>query len=355
MYVEEVLREYELDMLTIATLASHSSLQIVHGAKTEGFRTALVVLRDRFWFYSQFSRLVDRFVVVDSWSELCTERVVSELRELNAVFIPHGSYIEYVGLDCAASLPLPIFGLRSLYRVEADQWAKISLLREAGIPVPRVYKAGESFEGVVIAKLPGAKGGKGYFVARTPQEVARKIESLVRLGFIKDPSEVLLQEYLLGVTAYFHYFHSPILGRTEILGADIRYESDVDGLRRVPVAISLELGLEPTFTVVGNIPLALRESLLPEILELGMKFVKATQGKLPPGIIGPFCLESVIDRDLKIQIFEFSGRIVAGTNLYIDGSPYSYLYWEEPMSTGRRIARELRLAIEKGQLSKVLT
>jgi 5-formaminoimidazole-4-carboxamide-1-(beta)-D-ribofuranosyl 5'-monophosphate synthetase len=59
---------------------------------------------------------------------------------------------------------------------------------------------------------------------------------------------VLLQEYLLCVTAYFHYFHSPILGRTEILGADIRYESDIDGLRRVPVAISLELGLEPTFT-----------------------------------------------------------------------------------------------------------
>ncbi|MDT7894888.1 MAG: DUF1297 domain-containing protein [Desulfurococcales archaeon] len=62
-----------------------------------------------------------------------------------------------------------------------------------------------------------------------------------------------------------------------------------------------------------------------------------------------------MDRDLKIKVFEFSGRIVAGTNLYIDGSPYSYLYWEEPMSTGRRIARELRLAIEKGQLSKVLT
>jgi 5-formaminoimidazole-4-carboxamide-1-(beta)-D-ribofuranosyl 5'-monophosphate synthetase len=156
-YVEEVLREYELDMLTIATLASHSSLQIVHGAKTEGFRIALVVLRDRYWFYSQFSRLVDRFVV-DSWSELCTERVVSELRKLNAIFIPHGSYIEYVGLDCAASLPLPIFGLRSLYRVEADQWAKISLLREAGILEPRVYKAGDSFKGVVIAKLPGAKG-----------------------------------------------------------------------------------------------------------------------------------------------------------------------------------------------------
>ncbi|MEM4528536.1 MAG: DUF1297 domain-containing protein [Desulfurococcaceae archaeon] len=46
---------------------------------------------------------------------------------------------------------------------------------------------------------------------------------------------------------------------------------------------------------------------------------------------------------------------MAGTNLYIDGSPYSYLYWNEPMSTGRRIARELKMAIEKNILHKVLT
>jgi len=354
-YVEDVLGEYELDRLTIATLASHSSLQIVHGAKAEGFRTALVALRDRYWFYGQFSHLVDRFVVVDSWRELCSERVVGELRRLYSVFVPHGSYVEYVGLDCATSLPLPIFGLRSLYGVEADQWAKVALLREAGIPVPRVYRVGEDFEGVVIAKLPGAKGGRGYFVVRSPQEVTQRIESLVRLGLVENPNEVLLQEYLVGVTAYFHYFYSPILGRTEILGADVRYESDVDGLRRVPVALSLELGLEPTFTVVGNIPLVLRESLLPEVLELGVRFVRITQEKLPPGIVGPFCLESVVDRDLRIKVFEFSGRIVAGTNLYVDGSPYSYLYWGEPMSTGRRIARELRLAVERGQLIRVLT
>ncbi len=355
MRVEDLLRGYELDRLTVATLASHSSLQIVHGAKAEGLRTALVVLRGRYWFYSQFSHLVDKFVVVDSWRELCSERVVDELRKLSAVFIPHGSYVEYVGLDCATNLPLPIFGLRTLYRVEANQWAKVSLLREAGIPTPRVYRVGEDFEGVVIAKLPGAKGGRGYFVAKSPQEVVRRVEELVGSGFVKDPSEVLLQEYLIGVTAYFHYFHSPILGRTEILGADIRYESNIDGLRRVPVALSLEIGLEPTFTVVGNIPLVLRESLLPEVLELGMRFVRVTQEKLPPGIVGPFCLESVVDRDLRIRVFEFSGRIVAGTNLYVDGSPYSYLYWGEPMSTGRRVARELRLAVEKGQLDTVLT
>ncbi|MEM1639802.1 MAG: DUF1297 domain-containing protein, partial [Desulfurococcaceae archaeon] len=74
-----------------------------------------------------------------------------------------------------------------------------------------------------------------------------------------------------------------------------------------------------------------------------------------PGVIGPFCLESIITETMDIVVFEFSGRIVAGTNLYIDGSPYSYLYWNEPMSTGRRIARELKMAIEKNVLHRVLT
>lgn len=83
---------------------------------------------------------------------------------------------------------------------------------------------------------------------------------------------------------------------------------------------------------MGNIPLVLRESLLPRVLDYGIRFVEETRRSLPPGVIGPFSLEGVIDDEANIRIFEFSGRIVAGTNLYVYGSPYSYLYWGEPMS-----------------------
>nr|WP_243666637.1 DUF1297 domain-containing protein [Vulcanisaeta sp. JCM 16159] len=106
---------------------------------------------------------------------------------------------------------------------------------------------------------------------------------------------------------------------------------------------------------MGNIPLVLRESLLPKVLDYGIKFTEETRRALPPGIIGPFSLEGVIDDEANIRIFEFSGRIVAGTNLYVYGSPYSYLYWSEPMSMGRRIAREVRMAIEKDSLERVVT
>ncbi|MBV9263596.1 MAG: DUF1297 domain-containing protein, partial [Candidatus Eremiobacteraeota bacterium] len=43
-----------------------------------------------------------------------------------------------------------------------------------------------------------------------------------------------------------------------------------------------------------------------------------------------------------------------GTNLFIDGSPYSYLNYSEPMSTGRRIARELKNALLTNNLRLVL-
>jgi len=46
---------------------------------------------------------------------------------------------------------------------------------------------------------------------------------------------------------------------------------------------------------------------------------------------------------------------VAGTNLYLDGSPYSGLLYDEPMSMGRRIAREVKIAKKKGKMDKVVT
>lgn len=354
-YVRDILSGYDLDNLSIATLASHSSLQIVHGAKKEGFRTLLVVTDDRLWFYRQFKHLVDVFVIVKRWSELCSEDVVRILRERNSIFVPHGSFVEYVGMECATRIPVPIFGLRSLFPVEADQHAKMRLLSSAGIPIPRVYSVDEEPDRLVMVKLPGAKGGRGYFVASSKEEIALGLRKLLDEGVVRDVSSVMVQEYLIGVTAYFHYFYSPVLERLEITGADIRYESDVDGLRRMPVKKLLELGLEPTFTVVGNIPVVLRESIMPVIMDYGARFVEATKTHLPPGVIGPFCLEAVIGRDTGVKVFEFSGRIVAGTNLYIDGSPYTYLYWDEPMSVGRRISREVKLALEKRMLDRVVT
>lgn len=355
MDVEYIINSYDLDKISITTLASHSSLQIVHGAKTEGFRTILITTQDRLWFYQQFNHLADNIIVINSWRELCKKDIIEKLAKLNSIMVPHGSYVEYIGMECAEGIPIPIFGSRYMFAIEADQHKKMELLSRAGIPIPRTYKLTEEIDKPVIVKLPGAKGGRGYFIATSKDKIMKKLNDYIDRGLLKSFDEVIIQEYLIGVTAYYHYFYSPVLNRVEILGSDIRYESDIDGLRRVPPGIAIEIGEEPTFTVVGNIPLVLRESLLPKILDYGIRFVETSKTYIKSGIIGPFCLESIIDRDMNIKVFEFSGRIVAGTNLYISGSPYSYFYWSEPMSTGKRIAREIKLAIEKDMIKKIVT
>ncbi len=136
---------------------------------------------------------------------------------------------------------------------------------------------------------------------------------------------------------------------------DRRYETNVDSLGRVPLHGQQDLLIDPSYVVVGNSPLVLRESLLPEAYDMGERIVEISKKLIDKkGLFGPFCLETVITPDLKFYAMEISCRIVAGTNLFTHGSPYSWLNYDEPMSTGRRIAREIKEAIKNNRLKEVL-
>jgi 5-formaminoimidazole-4-carboxamide-1-(beta)-D-ribofuranosyl 5'-monophosphate synthetase len=170
----------------------------------------------------------------------------------------------------------------------------------------------------------------------------------------EDVDRIHLQEYVLGVNVYPSYFSSIIRDDVEFLAVDRRYESAVDAIGKIPASEQLEIGVNPTYTIVGNFPIVLRESLLPEFIRMGDSVNKKAKELAPPGIIGPFCLETVITDDLKIYTFEISARIVAGTNVGIGTSPYAYLKYGENMYMGRRIALEVKEAREQGKLQAVL-
>ncbi|WP_148678661.1 formate--phosphoribosylaminoimidazolecarboxamide ligase [Thermoproteus uzoniensis] len=333
--METVIKSYDLDRLAVATIASHTALQILRAAKRRGFKTLAVARPSSAWFYKRF-QFID-----EVWeADFSNFRLVAEkLAENNAVLIPHGSYVEYVGWRQALEAPVPTFGVRRLIEVEADQYKKMDLLRRAGIPIPRSY-APEEVDRPVIVKLFGAKGGRGYFLARNREELVQ------RLREVKEP--YIIQEYVFGVPAYYHFFASPMYVRVELFGMDVRYETNVDGRT---------FGLvEPTFVVVANLPLVLRESLLPTVQKYGEAFADAVREALGEEMKGPYSLESIIRDDLSIVVFEFSGRIVAGTNVYMGvGSQYSVLYFDEPMDMGERIAHELQLARERGRLEDVVS
>ncbi|MEK6956718.1 MAG: formate--phosphoribosylaminoimidazolecarboxamide ligase, partial [Thermoproteota archaeon] len=208
---------------------------------------------------------------------------------------------------------------------------------------------------LVIAKRHGAAGGKGYFLTTNEKDYKKKRDKLIKQGVIKGDSDLYLQEYVSGVLAYLQYFYSPLKEKIEFFGVDQRHESDIEGLARIPAQEQSDIDNVPSFNIIGNSPMVLRESLLDKVYSMGEEFVLASKKLVPPGMNGPFCIEGVYDENANFKTFEFSARIVAGTNLYMDGSPYTTLIYDEPMSMGRRIAREVKEAEKANQIEKIVT
>ena len=341
-------------MNSIATLGSHCALQVLKGAKDEGFKTLLVCEKKRERLYRRFG-FIDEIILVDSFNEIKNQQCISKLKEKDAIIIPHGTLIAQMDSSEIESINIPIFGNKWILRWESDRNMKEKLMLESQLNVPRSLSSPKEIDGLAIAKRHGAAGGKGYFLTTSEKDSKRKRDKLITKGIIKGDSDLYLQEYAFGVSAYLQYFYSPMKNEIEFFGVDRRYESDIDGLGRIPAQQQIEIDGIPSFNVIGNSPLVLRESLLDEVYSMGERFVDAAKRLVAPGMTGPFCLEGVYDENGKFTTFEFSARIVAGTNLYIDGSPYSDLLYNEPMSTGRRIAREIKNAENENQLSRVIT
>jgi 5-formaminoimidazole-4-carboxamide-1-(beta)-D-ribofuranosyl 5'-monophosphate synthetase len=359
------LKTYDNDSITIGVVASHSSLQILHGARLEGFKTlGIVVGENRRRFYSAFPGAEpDEWLMLDEYSELLAH---SEwLKERNVVIIPHGSLVEYLGPTNFRNLEVPTFGNRGILYWESGRERQRKWLEEGGCIMPRVIDDPHDIDGPVIVKYAGAKGGEGYFIARDYRDFKRNVNL---------DEEFTIQEYVLGCRYYLHFYFDPTaedgfqvqgrgsnagksLGRLELMSMDRRDESNVDEFYKLGSLRDLrEKGLEPSFVVTGNTSVVIRESLLPKAFEMAEGTVAASfeleEGSR--GMIGSFCLETIVTDKLEFRVFEISARIVAGSNPFVGGSPYSDI--NEPfMSTGRRIARSIRKAITTDRLDEILS
>lgn len=350
--IKQILEGYDKDNLVIATACSHTSLQIFDGARKEGFRTLGISVGQKTKFYDAFPRgKPDEFFRVDSYAELL-ERA-DELVEKNVIIVPHGSFVEYMGTKNFEALEVPTFGNRAVLEWESNREKEREWLTSAGIEMPKKIEDPKMIDRPVLVKYDGAKGGRGFFIAKDYPDF--------KLG-IDMTQKFTIQEYILGTRYYIHYFYSPIRtegyrlkkGVLELLSMDRRDESNIDEMYKLGAQEELKkLGHFPTFVVTGNVPVVVRESLLPKLLEMGERVVERSL-ELFGGMIGPFCLECIVTDTLQVKVFEISSRIVAGTNPFISGSPYSDLI-EPGLSTGRRIAQEIKYAREHDQLEEVLS
>jgi 5-formaminoimidazole-4-carboxamide-1-(beta)-D-ribofuranosyl 5'-monophosphate synthetase len=328
----------------ICTLGSHSALQILKGAKDEGFQTIAVCEKDRVQPYESF-KVADKIITLDHFSDF--GKIADELADDNAILIPHASFMNAVEDEIRDNLKIEYFGNMKVLPWESDRAKQRQWLANAGLTLPKIYEKAEDIDGPVIIKFYGASGGKGYFLAHTPDEFRKKIKQHADKKYV-------IQEYIVGAPIYIHYFYAPLSGELEVLGFDKRYESNVDSIGRISAKDQLDLTIETSYNITGNMPLVVRESLLPEIFRMGERVIEASRDIDGRGLFGPFCLETVITPDLDFFVFEISARIVAGMNPYVGGSPYTDLRYSEPMSAGRRIAREIKQAIEQDKLDEVL-
>lgn len=331
---------------SIVTLGSHSALQILKGAKDEGFSTIAICTPQRTPLYKYYNKFIDEIIEIPHWRDF--PLVEKKLIKKNAIIIPHGTFVSYLGLDENKNMKVNYFGNKKVLDWESDRLLQRSWLEKSGVKVPRRFKKGDSIDRPVIVKSYGAAGGKGYFVARNKKDLDLKMKSF-------NEDKYIVQEYVVGVPLYFHFFYSPLTKKLEVMSIDNRYETNVDSLGRIPARNQRGLNIEPTFEVVGNIPMAVRESMLAETMDMANRIINISQDLMEPkGLFGPFCIETIITSKEEIYVIEISARIVAGTNCFINGSPYTYLLYDDPMSTGRRIAREIKNAIRKNKLKEVL-
>jgi 5-formaminoimidazole-4-carboxamide-1-(beta)-D-ribofuranosyl 5'-monophosphate synthetase len=367
--------------VTVGAVASHSAIDIADGAVVEGFRTILLAARNREKTYAQYFRAhrdphgrvlrgcVDEVWVMDSFAETASPATQEKLREHRVLLVPNRALSSYVPLEAIEeSLKVPMVGSRSLLRIEerSERANYYTLLRQAGVRSPEPFAAPEAINALAMVKLPHAvrRLERGFFTAASATEFHEKVRQLEAAGTIRpdDLAGARIERYIVGPVFNFNFFYSPLAPRDEaleLLGVDERRESSLDGLVRLPAAEQLAMGPEgrsPRYTVVGHGSLTVRESILEEVFRMGEKFVDAAREVYPPGVIGPFCLQTCIDPEGTPWVFDVAVRIGGGTNIHLGlGHPYANALWREPMSSGRRVAREVRLALELGRIQEIVT
>jgi len=373
----EILGEYNHSDLRIGMIASHSALDTADGAVEENFRTLAVCQEGREKPYVKYFRsnrdkkgkiiggMIDDIVMLKKFSDVIQPENQDLLRSKNVLFVPNRSFTSYCGIDAVEEeFMVPLVGSRNLLRSEerGDKKDYYWLLEKAGLPYPETVEP-EEIDELVMVKLPHAVKTleRGFFTAASYEQYCQKADALLKQGVIDQDGLDLarIERYIIGPVFNLDFFYSPISKRIELIGIDWRFETSLDGHVRLPAPQQLALNefqINPEYTVCGHNSATLRESLLDKAFDLAEKYVATTQEYYDPGIIGPFCLQTCVDKDLNFYIYDVAPRIGGGTNVHMAvGHPYGNALWRTNMSTGRRLAREIGIALENDALDKIVT
>ncbi|MCL4366248.1 DUF1297 domain-containing protein [Patescibacteria group bacterium] len=357
---------------TIAVLGSHSALDVCRGAKDLGFKTLVICKKGREKTYQDYYAskgelgCVDEVIVLDEFKKILNEKIQEELLKRNCIFVPHRSFEVYINDYNAIEnkFKVPMFGNKFLLKTE-ERGVKpnqYDLLDEAKIRYPKQFKDPKSIDRLCIVKVLEKERGfeRAFFFAESFEEY--KVGMAHGLGLGKFTEEqikaAVIEEFIVGVQVNFNFFYSPINNRVELIGTDTRRQTNIEGLTKLPSIYEEELikkiGIK--YEEAGHIAVTVLESLLEDAFAIGERFIEASKKLMSPGIIGPFGLQTMITAGppkKEIIVFDVSPRMPGSPGIF--ATPYSGYLYGQNISMGKRVAMEIKEALEKEELGKILT
>ena len=361
---DHIENKYDLKNVSVGVIGSHSALEIMDGAKDENLKTVCICQKGRELPYLKYKRLCDELIIVDKFSDILFKENQDKLLNLNTLMISHRSFAVYLGYDnIENNFHVPVFGNRWLLKAEERNLPKNQyfLLEKANIPHPKIYTNPQEIDGPAFVKVQEAKRKleRAFFIVTSYDDYKKKSQDRIDKGIIDKESlksNSVIEQYLIGTYFNFNYFYSPIDDETEFLGIERRLQTNIhDFTTSVPAKNQLEMDIQLQNIEVGHTPASIRESLLDNIFKMGEKFVNSTKKEYPPGIIGPFSLQSVITLDLDMIVYDVSLR-VPGNPILATTTPYTKYKYGETFGVGRRIAMEIKKSLQNpDNLLKIVT
>jgi 5-formaminoimidazole-4-carboxamide-1-(beta)-D-ribofuranosyl 5'-monophosphate synthetase len=345
----------------IGVLGSHSALEIMDGAKDEGIQTVVICQKGRDVPYRRFKRIADQIIVVNNFKDMASAKMQKLFRDTNTIIVPHRALTAYLGYETIENkFKVPIFGNRVLFQAEERSFAKNQyyLLEKSKIRHPKLFKNPRKIDRPVIVKVQekARRLERAFFTASSYDDFLKKSQDRIKKGIIRkeDLSAASIEELVIGTYMNFNYFYTPISEQVDFIGIERRLQTNLHDYNAIPAKQQLEIDIDIQNIEVGHTPASIRESLLEKVIAMGDKFVAGVKKVYPPGIIGPFSLQSVITKDLELVVYDVSLR-VPGNPIVATTSPYTKYQYGQTFGIGRRIAMELKAAQEQGRLAEVLS
>jgi 5-formaminoimidazole-4-carboxamide-1-(beta)-D-ribofuranosyl 5'-monophosphate synthetase len=218
---------------------------------------------------------------------------------------------------------------------------------KASIPSPKsykyeVYKNGIRFKEFIdepmLLKAEHAHRGfeREFIFAADSKNLEEKVEAEVKAGTLNKEGleRGRVEQIVLGPHANFNFFYSPLDAEedwgdvdkwytklykvsledarvclaNQFLSIDERRESIRDGVRRLPLDVQEKIKRVPSFEGTAHLMMSLRESLLKDMHRYADAYLLALRKHLSPGIIGAWCLQTLITWD-KVSKYELKPKV----------------------------------------------